>query len=174
MTKQELELTDEQMGRIDELNNAAHEFLKVLTENPDLEWEQEYIGELIDMAAAFMHGKGFRIHYPAIETDADGTQKRMDFYEPEVLLYGSIRDGAYWNELRFGNPDDGEVPEGFNKYGTRIGSYDVMEVQIWARNREEATEIADNFTRDEIDAYTAFVRTGRRIEAAYPVRKEKA
>ena len=45
---EELELTDEQVERMDELDNAAHEYLKVVTNNPELPWNQEYIGDLND------------------------------------------------------------------------------------------------------------------------------
>jgi len=78
----ELELTNKQIERLDEIDNAAHEFLKVITNNPDLEWNMEYIGELNEAAADIMHHQGFQIYYPAIETDPDGTQRRVDYYEP--------------------------------------------------------------------------------------------
>lgn len=78
-----LELTEDQVQRLDEIDNAAFEYLKVLTNNPDLEWNMEFIGELNDMAAAFMHGKGFPIYYPAIVDDGEGNQVREDYYSPD-------------------------------------------------------------------------------------------
>lgn len=33
---EELELTDEQMERLNELDNAAYEYLQVVTDNPEL------------------------------------------------------------------------------------------------------------------------------------------
>lgn len=77
----ELELTEDQVDRLDEIHNAAQEFLKVITNDPDLEWNMEWIGELTDMAASQMHSAGFKIYYPFIQTDSDGNQKRKDYYE---------------------------------------------------------------------------------------------
>ena len=89
---EELELTDEQVERMDELDNAAHEYLKVVTNNPKLPWNQEYIGNLNDSAADLMYHKGFKIYYPAIVTDAEGNQQREDFYEPDEPVNGVIKD----------------------------------------------------------------------------------
>lgn len=49
---EELELSDEQAARNDEIYNAAFAFCQVLTENPDLEWDMQYLGCIADFAAA--------------------------------------------------------------------------------------------------------------------------
>ena len=53
---EELELTDAQADRNDEIYEAAFEFCKVLTDNPDLEWDMAYLGEIADLAAGIMTG----------------------------------------------------------------------------------------------------------------------
>ena len=43
-----LELNDGQLTRIDEIHNAVYGMCKVLPENPNLEWDMYYIGDIAD------------------------------------------------------------------------------------------------------------------------------
>jgi hypothetical protein len=69
-----LELTDAQADRNDEIYEAAFEFCKVLTENPDLEWDMAFLGEIADLAASIMTEQGHKVRFPSIVTEDDGTQ----------------------------------------------------------------------------------------------------
>lgn len=71
---EELELTDAQVERVDEVENAVYKMCCVMTENPDLEWNMEYIGEIADFAAELLAKLGHRVRYPAIVTEPDGSQ----------------------------------------------------------------------------------------------------
>lgn len=163
---EELELTDEQVERMDELDNAAHEYLKVVTNNPELPWNQEYIGNLNDSAADLMYHKGFKIYYPAIVTDAEGNQQREDFYEPDEPVNGVIKDGAYFCEKLFGKCP--EVIEDFSKFMPKITCYDSGKMSIWAHNEAEAGEVASYLTKEDICRYRTFERVGIRAEFEQP------
>jgi len=63
------EFTKSQENRIDEVENAAFEFCKVLTENENLEWNISFIGEIADLAANVMAEHGYAVRYPFIEDD---------------------------------------------------------------------------------------------------------
>jgi len=71
---EELELNDAQIERVDEVENAVYKMCCVLTESPDLEWNMEYIGEIADFAAELLTKLGHRVRYPAVVTEADGSQ----------------------------------------------------------------------------------------------------
>ena len=58
---EELELSDAQADRNDEIYEAAFEFCKVLTENPDLEWDMAFLGEIADLAAGIMTEQGHKV-----------------------------------------------------------------------------------------------------------------
>lgn len=152
--QEELELTDDQVERLDEIDNAAFEYLKVLTENEDLEWNMEFIGELNEFAADMMAKAGHKIRYPYIETAPDGTQQRKDYYEPDKPA-GTMIDGAFWDSQRFDHngylEEDGSVPDYFHKYGVRISRDEAGSGFIWARSEEEAMLIADEMTEAEMN-----------------------
>ena len=77
---EELELTDAQADRNDEIYEAAFEFRKVLTENPDLEWDMAYLGEIADLAAGVLTKQGYRVRFPSVVTEQDGTQYIEEYY----------------------------------------------------------------------------------------------
>lgn len=158
----ELELTDRQVERIDEIHNAAYEFLTVLTGDPNLEWDMEHIGELVDCAAEDMASNGYKIYYPAIETDLDGTQKRVDYYEPSVTPNGVMVEGGYWDESRFGKLE-GKIPEEFHQYEAKITSQKDGKVSIWARSEEEAMKIPEDFTSKDM-AYILWSHAGLTVD----------
>ncbi|MCI9128294.1 hypothetical protein [Sporofaciens musculi] len=75
-----LELSDRQTARIDEIHNAVFEMCKVLTENSDLEWDMYYIGDIADYAANVMCLMGNKVRYPAIVTDGEGKQYIEEYH----------------------------------------------------------------------------------------------
>ena len=79
LENQEPELSDEQIVRIDEVENATFDYIRVLVENENMDWNMEYIGELADMAAELLTRHGFKVRYPAIVTNKDGSQTVEDY-----------------------------------------------------------------------------------------------
>ena len=79
-TAEELELTDAQADRNDEVYEAAFEFCKVLTENPDLEGDMAFLGEIADLAAGIMVRQGHKVRFPSVVTEEDGTQYIEEYY----------------------------------------------------------------------------------------------
>lgn len=77
---EELELNDTQADRNDEVYEAAFAFCKVLTENPDLEWNMAFLGEIADLAAGILTNQGHRVRFPSVVTEADGTQYIEEYY----------------------------------------------------------------------------------------------
>jgi len=77
---EELELSDAQADRNDEIYEAAFAFCKVLTENPDLEWDMAFLGEIADLAAGIMTEQGHKVRFPSVVTEEDGTQHIDEYY----------------------------------------------------------------------------------------------
>ena len=76
----DLELSEEQTARIDEIYDAVYGMCKVLTENADLGWDMYYIGDIADYAANLLCLIGNRVRYPAIITDEDGKQHIKEYH----------------------------------------------------------------------------------------------
>lgn len=70
----ELELTDKQIARNDEIDNAVYECLHVLTEMADLDWNMEIIGEATDALKTVLINHGYKVRHPGIITEPDGSQ----------------------------------------------------------------------------------------------------
>ena len=79
-TEEELELSDAQSARNDEIYNAAYEFCKVMAEDDDLQWNMEILGELADLAAELLTRHGSRVRYPAVVTEPDGRQYIEEYH----------------------------------------------------------------------------------------------
>ena len=79
-TDEELELSDAQCARNDEIYNAAYEFCKVMAEDDRLEWNMEILGELADLAAELLTRHGSRVRYPAVVTEPDGRQYIEEYH----------------------------------------------------------------------------------------------
>lgn len=77
---EDLELSDEQSARNDEIYNAAYEFCKVMAEDENLEWNMEILGQLADYAAELLTTHGSRVRYPSVVTEPDGSQHIEEFY----------------------------------------------------------------------------------------------
>ena len=80
---EDLELSDEQTARNDEIYNAAFDFCKVMAEDENLEWNMEILGQLADYAAELLTTHGSRVRYPSVVTEPDGSQHIEDFYGEE-------------------------------------------------------------------------------------------
>jgi hypothetical protein len=72
-----MELNDEQVKRNDEIDNAVHQCLCVLTEK-ELEWDQELIGCTLAAIKTYLIRKGIHIRHPGIVTNEDGTQEYVE------------------------------------------------------------------------------------------------
>lgn len=77
------ELSDEQSVRCDEIYNAVYEMCKVVTGDEELEWDMYYIGEIAELAANMMVNRGYKVRFPAIVTEEDGTRHIEEYYEPD-------------------------------------------------------------------------------------------
>lgn len=78
--EEELELSNEQSARNDEIDNAVFELCKILSENPDLEWNMSFIGEIADCAAGIMVNHGIPVRFPAVVTKEDNCQYIEEYY----------------------------------------------------------------------------------------------
>lgn len=79
MIDKELELNDEQAARNDEIYNGVFELCQIMAENPELEWDMSFIGEIADCAASVLMGHGIRVRFPSVVTNPDGTQYIEEF-----------------------------------------------------------------------------------------------
>lgn len=154
-----LEFTKEQMKRVDTVNNAAYEYLKVLTGDENLNWDEETIIELNNFAANLMYNNGFTIFYPTVVINEDGTKYITDVYEPDEItgIKTKIMDNAYWDDSRFDKfNENGRIPEYMSVYEIEIPAYSVN-ARIWARSEEEAREILDQLTDEEFNIYMSYL-----------------
>ena len=77
---QELELNDEQSERNDTIHQAVYDLCIVMTQDEDLEWDMEYIGEIADCVASILTSQGKKVRYPSVMTNPDGTQYIEEYY----------------------------------------------------------------------------------------------
>ena len=80
---EELELSDAQNARNDEIYNAAFNFCKVMAEDENLEWNMEILGQLADYAAELLTTHGSRVRFPMVVTEMDDTQHIEEYYGEE-------------------------------------------------------------------------------------------
>lgn len=78
------ELSDEQSARCDEIYNAVYEMCKVVAEDEKLEWDMYYIGEIAELTANMMVGRGYKVRFPSNVTEEDGSQHIEEYYEPNM------------------------------------------------------------------------------------------
>lgn len=78
--KEEVELNEEQVARIDEIHNAVMELCEIMCED-ELEWDMAFIGEIADAAAEILTEQGKKVRYPAVVTNADGSQYIAEYYD---------------------------------------------------------------------------------------------
>ena len=94
-----LEFTDGMIERIDEIDNAVFDCIKILAENPDMDWDMEIIGEITDEIKYSLFKRGIKVRHPAIVTELNGEQSfsEYDEYADEkdarnITLVWSIED----------------------------------------------------------------------------------
>lgn len=83
---EEVELTDRQVERCDEVYNAIYDACKVLTENDELEWNMAYLGEIAEFACntLLLTGAADKIHFPSVVQDDNyGSQHIEEYYTVE-------------------------------------------------------------------------------------------
>lgn len=78
--EENLELTNAQSDRVDEVYNAVFELCKTMTEDENLEWDMSFIGDIADYAAETLHNHEKRVHFPSIVTNEDDTQFIEEYY----------------------------------------------------------------------------------------------
>lgn len=76
-----IEFTDEQVRRIDEIQNAVFDLCKVMTNDENLQWDISFIGDISDIAADILTNSGHRVYYPFRVTFKNGTQKIFDYHD---------------------------------------------------------------------------------------------
>ncbi len=76
-------LSDEQLARCDEIYNVVYEMCKVIAGDEELEWDMYYIGEIAELVANMMVNRGYKVRFPAIVTEEDGSQHIEEYYEPD-------------------------------------------------------------------------------------------
>lgn len=70
--KVDVELSRGHLDRLDEIDNAVYQMCQVLTEDEDLPWGMEYIGEIADFAAGLLVKCGYKVRFPCIvEEDSE-------------------------------------------------------------------------------------------------------
>lgn len=72
MGKQEVELNQSQLERIDELHNAVYDLCVLFTENPDLARDMHHIGEIAERITDALVGYGEGVHYLVVVYDNNG------------------------------------------------------------------------------------------------------
>ena len=76
-----LEFTDEQLKRLDDIEEAAVNFFQVLAETDDQVWGLNDIWELIYAGADMLVKRGRRVKIPTHVTTTDGKDYITDWYE---------------------------------------------------------------------------------------------
>ena len=77
---EELELSDAQLARIDEIYNGVHDFCQMMAEDDALEWSMEIIGQIADYDAELLTSHGIRVRLPSVVTEPDGSQHIEEYY----------------------------------------------------------------------------------------------
>ena len=82
MKEEVVELSSDQLERVDEIYNATHELLKVFVESEALEWDMQLIGPVADYIASWLVKQGKQVRFPAV-VETDEGLKTLDFWEGE-------------------------------------------------------------------------------------------
>lgn len=77
---EELELSDAQLARNDEIYNGVHTLCQMMAEDDALEWSMEIIGQIADYAAELLTSHGIRVRFPSVVTEPDGSQHIEEYY----------------------------------------------------------------------------------------------
>ena len=71
---EELELTQEQIERNDEIDNAVHECICILAEK-DLEWDMHIIGNVTETIKIELEKHNIHVRHPGIIMNEDGSEE---------------------------------------------------------------------------------------------------
>lgn len=82
-TTEELELSDDQVARIDTIHNAAYEFCKIMAEDENLFLSMDTIQQISEFAAELLTNQGSPVRFPAVVTEPDGKQYIEEIYSIE-------------------------------------------------------------------------------------------
>ena len=74
------ELSSAQIERIEAVHDAVYDLCVTLTEDDDLEYDMEFIGEIADAACEILSDLGYRIRYPAVCHSDSGNDCVTDYY----------------------------------------------------------------------------------------------
>ena len=77
----ELEFTNEQLTRLDYIQDAAGKFFNTLSESTDIVYDLDDIWNLIYLGCDLLHQKGRNVRLPTHVTKKDGTEYITDWYE---------------------------------------------------------------------------------------------
>ena len=79
----ETEFTDEQLKRLDDVQQSAAEFLSALAETDDVVWDLDDIWDLIYEGSDRLTKRGRRVRIPTHVTTPDGKEFITDWYGEE-------------------------------------------------------------------------------------------
>lgn len=65
--------TKDELERLDEIDNATHEYCKTMLNKDDLLWDMSMIGEVADMVSEILIRQGWKVPYPSMVENKGGT-----------------------------------------------------------------------------------------------------
>lgn len=79
VAKADVELSRGHLDRLDEIDNAVYQMCQVLTEDEDLPWGMEYIGEIADFATGLLVKCGYNVRFPCIVEEEDSEEQIEEY-----------------------------------------------------------------------------------------------
>lgn len=79
----EFEFTDEQLDRLDAVQDYAGDFLKALAETDDITFDIDDLWNLIYLGCELLHKRGREVRLPTHVTKKDGIEYITDWYEED-------------------------------------------------------------------------------------------
>ena len=68
----DMEFTDEQLARLDEIDNTVFDCIRALAEKPDMEWDMQVIGNVTDAIKSTLSEFGLSVRHPGFIHHKDG------------------------------------------------------------------------------------------------------
>ena len=78
------EFSNEQVQRIDAVENAVYDLCKFMTGDENLEWNAEFVYEIADCASDILVKYGHKVYFPTRTTYEDGREEISDYY-PDIM-----------------------------------------------------------------------------------------
>lgn len=78
-----VELTDAQIDKIDQIHSAVYNLCVLMSEKDNLEWSMSYIGEIADCAMDILLEHGVPVRYPAVVSENDEPEHVQEWFMPE-------------------------------------------------------------------------------------------